>query len=221
MAIKPNFVDLLYKKQGFLLQVYGTLIVELLVTFFVVYSFRNHPSLAKVTKQSFLLYFVITIVLILILALVPMPPIIKFLVFTLFAIVIGGMLYNATFLIPKEFITQALSGTIGVFVAMSIVGIVLASMGIDLGWMGLILLGALVGLIVASLIVMFLDKNKSSLLHKTILIIGLILFGIYVIYETNIMLQKDYNQDFINAAVDLYLDFINIFVRILALEGGN
>ena len=131
------------------------------------------------------------------------------------------MLYNATFLIPKEFITQALSGTIGVFVAMSIVGIVLASMGIDLGWMGLILLGALIGLIVASLIVMFLDKNKSSLLHKTILIIGLILFSIYVIYETNIMLQKDYNQDFINAAVDLYLDFINIFVRILALEGGN
>jgi len=220
MPIKSNFIDLLQKKQGFLLQVYGTLIVELLVTFFVVYSFRNHPMLAKVTKHSFLLYFIITIVLILILVLIPMPPIIKFLVFTLFAIVIGGMLYNATFLIPKEFITQALSGTIGVFVVMSFVGIILASLGIDLGWMGLILLGALIGLIVASLIVIFLDKNKSSLLHKTILIIGLILFGIYVIYETNIMLQKNYNQDFINAAVDLYLDFINIFVRILALEGN-
>jgi len=220
MAVKSDFLGLLQKKQGFLLQVYGTLIVELLVTFFVVYSFRNHPSFAKATKHSLFLYFILSIILILILVLVPMPPIVKFLVFTLFAIVIGAMLYNSTFFIRKELITQALTGTISIFIAMSIVGIILASLGIDLGWMGMFLLGALIGLIVASLIVLLLDKNKSSLLHKTILIIGLVLFGVYVIYETNIILQKNYDKDFINAAVDLYLDFVNIFVRMLALEGN-
>jgi FtsH-binding integral membrane protein len=218
MAAKSNFLALVKKKQGFLLQIYGTLIFELLVTFFIVYSFRNHPRFAKPSKLYLILYFVLAIILILILSFVPMPPIVKFLIFTLLAIVIGAMLYSTTFLIPRELITQALTGAISIFIAMSVVGIILASLGFDLGWLGMILLGALIGLIVASLILLLFDKNKSSLAHKTVLIIGLILFGVYVIYETNIILQENYDQDFISASVSLYLDFINIFSRILALE---
>jgi len=215
-----NFINLLKKKQTFLLEVYGTLIVQLLVTFFVLYTLKDHPSntLAKVSKQSLIIYFILSFGLILILALVPMPPIVKFLVFTLFAIVLGGLLYNGTIYVSKDLINQVLIGTIGIFIAMSILGVSLAAIGIDLGFLGIILLAALLGLIVASLVVLIVDKNKSDTIHKVILIIVLILFSMYIMYDTNIMLNKNYNEDFISAAIDLYLDIVNIFSSLVGLE---
>lgn len=213
-------------KQGFLLSVYGVLIVELIVTFFVVYYFRKDPALSKVTKQSMLFYLISTLGLVLILSFVPMPIWLKFIVFTGLSALIGGMLHQTSSLVSETLINQALTGTIAVFVGMSFIALVLASMGIDLGWMGAILLAALLGLIVASLVVMFFfskpeDKEKNKGIHKTLLIVGLILFAIYVMYETNIIVQKDYDEDVVSAALGLYLDFVNIFSRLLGLETSD
>ena len=216
--VKSSFTTLIKQKQGFLTSVYMTLIIELCVTFLIVYQFRNHPALAKVTKQSFWMYLLLSIGLILILTLVSMPVWLKFIVFTLFAAVAGGMLYQASYRFPAELITQSLMGTIGVFIAMTFLAVILAAMGVDLSFLGVILLAALLGLIVASLIVILMSTPKTSKLHKTLLIIGLVLFSIYITYSTNIMLQKNYNEDFISAAIDLYLNFINVFARIFALE---
>jgi FtsH-binding integral membrane protein len=220
------------KKQGFLLSVYGILIVELLVTFFVVYYFRDHPSLSKITKQSIIIYFIASMGLVLLLVFVPMPIWLKFVLFTILSTVLGGLLHQASALLPEELVTQVLAGTIAVFVAMSVVALILASMGIDLSWMGSLLLAALVGLIVASLIVYIVSyfnaqsQSPSAAetagtmkgIHKILLVIGLILFSVYVMYETNIMLQKNYNEDVVSAALGLYLDFVNIFTHILGLE---
>lgn len=213
---KPN---LFVGKEIFLTQVYLTLIVQLFVTFFIVYSFRSHPTLSKATKHSIFLYLIVLLGLIILLTL-PMPIWLKLLIFTIFAMVNGGLLHNVSAIIPQQFITQALLGTIGIFIALTFVGVIIAMMGINLSWMGFILFGALIGLIVASLIVLIFDKNKSSILHKVILIIGLILFSVYITYNTNIMLQKEYNEDFVTAAIDLYLNFINIFIRLLAFDAN-
>lgn len=215
------------KKQGFLLSVYGVLIVELLVTFFVVYYFRDHPSLSKITKQSIIIYFIASIGLVLLLSLVSMPIWLKFVLFTVLSTILGGLLHQASVLLPEEFINKALAGTIAVFIAMSVVAVILANMGVNLSWMGSLLLAALIGLIVASLIVYvitYFNKDSSSEkdsmkgIHKILLVIGLILFSVYVMYETNIILQKDYNEDVVSAALGLYLDFVNIFTHILGLE---
>ena len=45
---------------------------------------------------------------------------------------------------------------------------------------------------------------------------GLILFSIYIVYDTNRILQKDYFGDFVTASLDYYLDIINIFIRLLS-----
>ena len=100
--VKSSFTTLIKQKQGFLTSVYMTLIIELCVTFLIVYQFRNHPALAKVTKQSFWMYLLLSIGLILILTLVSMPVWLKFIVFTLFAAVAGGMLYQASYRFPAE-----------------------------------------------------------------------------------------------------------------------
>lgn len=214
-----SFTKLLKQKQGFLLSVYGTLIVELMITFFIVYGFRNHPALSNATKQSLLTYVVVSLALIFILSMVRMPVWLKLIVFTLFSIVTGALLHNATVFLPAATINQALIGAICIFLALSIVGIVLAALGYDLSWMVWMLLAGLVGLLVAHLILIFLDKNKTTTkIHRILIYFGLVLFSMYIMYETNIMLGKDYSNDFVSAAIDLYLDFVNVFTRLLALD---
>lgn len=214
---KFNMGEILVRKKGFLLSVYALLIAELFVTFFIVYNFRKHPSLSRATKRSFLLYLLLSLGLVLVLTLVDMPIWLKTVVFTGLAMVMGAFLHNVSLVVPEQIITMALSGTIGIFVVLSVVGFVLAGFGINLSFMGFILLGALVGLLVATLIVAFLSRSGSRA-HKVLLIIGLVLFGVYTMYGTNTMLQKDYSGDVVSAAVDLYLTFLNLFTRILALE---
>lgn len=212
-----NFGKLLKEKEGFLLSTYSLLIVQLSITFFMVYAFRNNKIFNKVTKQSFIVYFLLTFGLILILSFVPMPIWLKLIIFTVFAIVTGGMLHNASIAVSVNIINNALYGAISIFVAMTVFAFILAAMGIDLSWMMIILLAALIGLIIASLLVMFL-ASKDSKLQKAVLIFGLILFSIFVIVYTNTILQPDYNENFVNAAISFYLDFVNIFSSILALE---
>ncbi len=220
MAVKmQSLLPILKQKKGFLIAVYTTLIIQVFITFSIVYFFRIHPELSNISKQSFIFYLLLSLCLILVLVLIPMPVWMKFIVLTFFAMVTGALLHNSSWLVPEDVITQSLVGTISIFIVLSIIAVVLVSMGIDLGWMGMILLGSLVGLLIASILVMVFDKNKTSTLHKVILILGLILFSIYVVYDTNIILQRTYNGDFITAAIDFYLDIINIFIRMLILDG--
>lgn len=220
----PSFIKLLKQKQGFLTAVYLTLVVQLVITFAIVYKFREHPTLSKATKQSFFVYLFLTIGIILLLTMFNFPPWVRMLLFTVFSVVIGGMLHNASAKVPAALVTQALSGAIGIFLGMTVFAFVLAGLGVDLAWMGIVLFAGLIGLLIAYIIMWLADKRrdpetkKMTPLYRTILTIGLALFAIYIIYETNIMLQKNYNQDFISAAIDLYLDFVNVFSHLLALE---
>lgn len=223
MAVNKSFTQLLKGKQLFLTSVYATLIIELIITFAIIYKLRNHPKLSKVTKQSFWVYLLLSLGLIVLLTFFNFPIWLKLILFTAFACVTGGMLHNASYTVPKAIIDQALYGVISIFIAMTVVAFILAAMGVDLGFLGIILLAALIGLIVASLILLIMNKtrdenNKLTLVYKILLVIGLIVFSIYIMYSTNIMLQKNYGFDFVTAAIDLYLGFINIFTKLLILE---
>ena len=44
------------------------------------------------------------------------------------------------------------------------------------------------------------------------------LFSVYIVYDTNSILQRDYSGDFITASLDYYLDVINIFSDLLSLS---
>jgi FtsH-binding integral membrane protein len=220
---KDAFGKLLQQKKGFLVAVYATLIAELLITFGIIYGFRNNETLSKTTRVSFWIYFVLSLGLILILSLIDMPVWLKLMLFTLFSVVSGAMLHYASHALPRELINRAVLGAIGVFVGMTVLAIVLAYLGVDLGFLGLFLLAGLIGLLVGSLILLITggrrdENNKMTAMYKFILVLGLILFSIYIMYFTNIMLQRNYGQDFVSAAIDLYLGFINIFTKLLVLE---
>jgi FtsH-binding integral membrane protein len=214
-----NFVALLKQKFGFLLSVYVTLIIQFIITFMIVFQFRNNTKLSNATRQSFWIYAFVSLGLIIILNINTLPIWLKFIIFTFFSIVNGALLHNATQFIPKEFITEGLQSTILIFAVMTIVAFILAYLGVNLNFLGMILLGALIGLIAATILHIILERgDNKSLLYKTLRIFGIILFSIYIVFFTNMILQKEYHDDFINGALDLYLSSVNLFTNLLSLE---
>lgn len=83
-----------------------------------------------------------------------------------------------------------------------------------------ILSSCLITLAVLSLINLFLH---SEILFKIDLYFGLLVFCLYIIYDTQLIIKEadDGNYDIIYHAMTFYLDFINIFVRILILLMKN
>lgn len=75
-------------------------------------------------------------------------------------------------------------------------------------WMGLlVLLGAsLIGLFVG-----------STVFHLAIASVGVLLFGAYVLYDTSRLLHSDEPITPVDAAISLYLDFLNLFLFLLQI----
>lgn len=94
---------------------------------------------------------------------------------------------------------------------------------IDLSKLGIYLLMALIGIIICTIINMFVGSEKFDL---GITIIGLIVFIIFVAYDIQVIKRNLYlieNEDnlAIYGALQLYLDFINIFLKLLRLFGSR
>jgi modulator of FtsH protease len=82
---------------------------------------------------------------------------------------------------------------------------------------GLSLFFALLFLLIISIVQFFIIQ--SSFLYKILVICSLMLFSVYIVYDTNSILQRDYGGDFISASLAYYLDIINIFSNLLSVSG--
>ncbi|WP_027327748.1 Bax inhibitor-1/YccA family protein [Helicobacter pametensis] len=113
-------------------------------------------------------------------------------------------------------VAQALGMTTIVFGVMSIYAIKTKS---DLANMGKMLFIALIVVLVCSIVNIFLG---SPALQTIIAGASAVLFSLYVAYDTQNIIRGAYDSP-IDAAVALYLDFLNIFISILQLFGllGN
>ena len=144
--------------------------------------------------------------------------------FVAYSIVMGMFLssiflmYTATSIASTFFITS------GMFGAMAVYGLVTKR---DLSGMGSFMFMGLIGIILASIVNMFLH---SSALHWTISVIGVLVFvgltaydvqRIKQIGEQGIMEQGEsaIRKGAIIGALALYLDFINLFLMILRFVG--
>ena len=206
-----TFNSLLKDKKQFLIYVFANLIVQLGITYYVMMNYN-----AK-SEVSHLMLFLSQIFIIFILALVPMPAWLKFILFSIFSLTFGIMLASLKKTVDPAIIKTALVGTLGIFGGMFLTGLGLLLSGIELtGRFGLGLLCALLILIVASIVYMFMGAYSGAV--KGLSIFGLLLFSLFVIYDTNTILQRNYYGDFITASLDYYLDIINIFLNLINFE---
>lgn len=215
---------LINEKKGFFALILANLLFQLYITYYVnenvnVEEEQEGEKGAKNYDMKYIGALVATIVIILILALVTMPSWMKFILFSLFSAAFGILLAYRKYGLDSGVIRSALVGTASIFVTMFVFGVALIMSGIKLGFMtALILFFALLALIIISIVQYFIVQ--SSLLKKLIVIATLIIFSIYIVYDTNSILQRDYSGDFISASLNYYLDLINIFTALLG-EGSD
>lgn len=148
-------------------------------------------------------------------------PIATFL-FVLYSVINGALLSSIFFVYTTSSIATVFFITAGTFAVMSIYGYTTKS---DLTSWGKILLMALLGLIVASIVNIFM---KSSDLELIISYIGVLIFVGLTAYDTQkikemFMQAPDASESMqkyaLLGALSLYLDFINLFIYLLRIFG--
>jgi FtsH-binding integral membrane protein len=204
---KMNLFSLMNEKKEFLILVFANLIAQLGITYYVMEK-TNDPNI------SIWPLFCAQLIIIFVITLVPMPEYLKFFVFCGFSYIFGIMLSGLKNKYSPEMMNLAISGAMTVFGVMMAAGIALIAGGINLGYkFGAMLFWALLALIVARLV--FVLGTKMDQAHKILSFFGIILFAVYVLYDTNIILQRNYSGDFITASMDYYLDILNLFTSFL------
>ena len=123
------------------------------------------------------------------------------------------------------FIVYQLSSIIWIFLASSLIFIIFSYLGksdrFDLSHYGMYLAIALIGAILLEVINIFLMNNTLDII---LCVVVLCIFVAYVAYDVQKILRYyDYDDErmAIVGAFSLYLDFINIFLRLLRLFGRN
>ena len=215
---------LLYEKKTFFSLILVTLVIQLYITYYISENFDIEKNKNKISNNhpfffdtNTIVAYIVLFFLIFILALVPMPSWLKFIVFSLFSTVFGVILAYRKSNYDPNTIQTAVFGTISIFVSMFAFGVALIASNIQLSPMfGLGLLYALLFIFMISIVQIFIIQ--SSLLYKIIVVSLLMLFSVYIVYDTNNILQREYSGDFITASLDYYLDIINIFSNLLSLS---
>ena len=124
------------------------------------------------------------------------------------------------------FVAYELSSIFLVFFITSLLFAIFALIGyftkLDLTKWGTYLLMALIGIILASLVNLFIGSATFDLF---LCVIGVIIFVIFIAYDMQKIkrLSDQYDDEklAIVGALELYLDFINLFIRLLSLLGGR
>jgi FtsH-binding integral membrane protein len=202
---------LINEKRGFFALILATLISQLSITYYVSENVKiEEEDDKKKINMKILGAYIAAVIIILILGFITMPSWLKFILFSLFSIVFGVILgYNKSGVDPN-IVKSALVGTASIFVTMFAFGLALIASGIKLGFkFGAGLLFALLLLVIISIVNIFIVE--SSLFKKILVIGSLLIFSLYIMYDTNNILQRNYYGDFITASLDYYLDIINIF----------
>lgn len=218
-----SFGKLLAGKAPFLAAVFATLAVQLLITFGVVaYLRRGTPDAqamaAKLHKWTLLLV-VAFLVLGITLVLVPMGMVTKLVLMTCLSAITGAVLGVVVRQVPEDVLRSVLLSTVGVFAAMTVIGAGLAATGVDLSLAGFALLIGTIGLLIAQVVMSFFEDAKG--MRRTAATIAVVLFSLWVAYDTNTILQRNYNGDFVSAALDYYLDFVSLFDSLAAVTGNT
>jgi FtsH-binding integral membrane protein len=214
---KTNLADLfnlIISKKEFFIMIFANLIVQIGITYYVMEKTNIGPD-NKDTKNKINMLTIVQIVLVLVLGFAPMPMWLKFIIFCVFSAVWGYIFSSVRPIVGEDNVKMAMTGAISIFALMFAFGVGLILSGIRLGYkFGLMLFYALLILILFRIMQIFIPT--SSLTKKIVVIFSLLLFSVYVVYDTNSILQRNYYGDFITASLDYYLDILNIFANLLS-----
>lgn len=202
----------LQKKIPFMAGVFGHLIFQTFVAYRAAEATSGNAYMKDIARSNALLIGIVGLALVLLLSLVRLPIPIKVAIFSLLAYISGMALHN----VPN--LQEALLEVVGIFISMLVAGIFTVQMGYKLDILGQILFFSLLTILIARVINIYVrrtrDEEKNSIVPSRIVTI---LFALFVVYDTNKILQRNYSGNFVNASLDYFLDIFNLIRSV----GGN
>lgn len=210
----------LQKKIPFMAAVFGHLIFQIFVAYRAAEATSRNMNLKTVAESNRLFIGIVTLILALFMSLVPLPIPVKVAVFSIISF-LGGMTLHD---IPS--LQEALLEVIGIFILMFIMGVITVQLGFKLNILGNVLFFSLLTVLIARILSAFgatedrrfrsgptFSPSRNELFTKILTLI----FVLFVIYDTNTILQRNYGGNFVNASLDYFWDIINL----IRLTGSN
>jgi len=192
--------------------VFGHLIFQTFVAYRAAEATSGNAYMKDIARSNALLIGIVGLALVLLLSLVRLPIPIKVAIFSLLAYISGMALHN----VPN--LQEALLEVVGIFISMLVAGIFTVQMGYKLDILGQILFFSLLTILIARVINIYVRRTRveerNSLIPSRIVTI---LFALFVVYDTNKILQRNYSGNFVNASLDYFLDIFNLIRSV----GGN
>jgi FtsH-binding integral membrane protein len=213
----------------FITKVYNWMALALFVTGLVAYFTASSPQMINAIISSKLIFYglLISELLLVIYLTSAIQKLSQNMVITGFLIysVLNGLTMSVIFLVyTSNSIATTFYVTAGTFGAMSLYGYYTKK---DLTSIGNIAIMALIGIIIASIVNMFL---KNEMMYWIITYLGVAVFVALTAYDTQ-KLKEIGNKGFVNGenmekmsilgALTLYLDFINLFLFLLRIFGDR
>lgn len=210
--------------RSYFLSVYNNMTIGLLISGFVAYYMSTNPALMAAIWKTNLAWVVIFAPLVLSIGLIfifsSLTPGAARIFFWVFAVAMGASLSHIFLLYKMGSIFQVFFITAATFSVMSVYGYTTKS---DLSSLGSFLLMGLIGLIIAGVVNIFL---QSSVMTFVISSISVLVFTLLVAVDTQ-QIKDVYYSTYgderekmgILGALNLYMDFINIFLNLLKLIG--
>lgn len=210
-------------------KVYTWMALALVITGFTAYYVATSPALLQLIYGNQLVFWGLIIgelalVMGLSFALGKLSLATATLMFVLYSVVNGATLSSIFMIYTMSSITSVFFITAGTFAAMAAFGYFTKT---DLSSMGKILFMALIGLIIASIVNIFM---KSSGLTVILNYVGVLIFVGLTAYDTQkikemMLLAPDAGENMqklaLMGALSLYLDFINLFLHLLRILGNR
>jgi len=125
-----------------------------------------------------------------------------------------GPLIQMALIVDPGLVLSALSGTATIFVCFSFLALMVERRHALL--LGVVLSSAVSFLLLLQVFNMFFQLR---IVHTANLYLGLAVFCGYVLYDTQVIIEKvaQGQRDYIYHALELFLDFVSIFVRVLII----
>ncbi|XP_033095809.1 protein lifeguard 4-like [Anneissia japonica] len=201
-------------RMGFLRKVYGILSIQLLVTAVTAALFMSSTTIKSYVQQSsgfLMLAGILSLVLIIALMVKRHEsPTNMYLLFA-FTFVDAYSVGTIVTFYDVDVVIQAVILTSAVTVALTMYTFQSKR---DFSSWGAGLFSVLLVLIVASIMQLFL---QSEVMNLMIAIGGAVIFSLFLIYDTHLLMHKLSPEEYILASINLYLDIINLFLYILRI----
>ncbi|KAJ3669899.1 hypothetical protein LUZ60_010223 [Juncus effusus] len=219
-GLYPNMTEDPKMRWAFIRKVYVILTFQILLTTIVTGVFTFVPAIKRFFHTPAGLGVMIAIMVLSFIVLIAMCFLkdmhpINMILLLLFTLCMSAMVGLACLTKSGKVVMEASVVTLVVFVGLTLYTFWAAKRGHDFNFLGPFLFSALLILVIFSLVQIFFPMGK--LVHTIIAGISALLFCGFIIYDTdNIIKRFDYD-DYLIAALDLYLDIINLFVNLLTL----